>query len=97
MTEFGIGLAASANEWARGMWNMLNDGGVWGIPRCGLMYRKDEEAMKFVCFERMNWERGVPMTREELREAQDSDHANLVVVFKAIGVEVVDDSFAIRI
>jgi len=92
----GLGLDGSRG-WASNVWGMLTDGGVWGVPRCGLMYRKEEEAKRLVLYARMPWEEGMPMTREELIEFQTDDHEGIVRMFGSIGVEVVDDSFAIRI
>jgi hypothetical protein len=79
-------------EWATAMWNMLRDNGIWGIPRSGLMYRKDKERARLTLYERMPWMEGMPLTREELLAEQDSDHGGLVVLFAIIGVEVVDDT-----
>jgi hypothetical protein len=83
---------AEQEEWATTLWNMLRDNGIWGIPRSGLMYRKDKERARLTLYERMPWMEGMPLTREELREEQDSDHGGLVVLFAIIGVEVVDDT-----
>jgi hypothetical protein len=74
--------------WARNMWAMLADGGVWGVPRCGLMYRKDGNSL--VLYARMPWEEGMPMTEEELIEFQAWDHAGVTEMFAGIGVEVTE-------
>lgn len=72
------------------LWRMLLDGGHWGVPRSGLMYRKDEAAMQLVLFHRLPWEAEMPMTPEQLREQQDSDHAMNVEMFGMVGVTVID-------
>jgi hypothetical protein len=89
----GVGSIDGSGGWATKMWAMLSDGGVWGVPRCGLIYRKHEADMKFVLFSRMPWEEGMPMTREELSEFQADDHEGITRMFASIGVEVVDDSW----
>jgi hypothetical protein len=79
---------AEQTKWAESMWGMLADGGVWGVPRSGLMYRKDGNSL--VLYARMPWEEGMPLTREELQEQQDDDHRGIVVLFTVIGVEVTE-------
>jgi len=74
--------------WARNMWAMLKDGGVWGVPRSGLMYRKEDG--RLVLYTRMPWFTGLSVTPEILAERQDEDHAGIVALFKDIGVEVID-------
>lgn len=74
--------------WAQGLWDMIAEGGVWGVPRCGLMFRKQQG--KLVLTERMPWEEGMPLTAEDLREAQDWDVKGITETFAGIGVEVVD-------
>jgi hypothetical protein len=76
------------------MWAMLTDGGRWAVPRCGLMYRKDERTATFALYERMPHHPDMPCTAEELREAQDDDHRGIVVMFAVIGVTVTDETSA---
>ena len=73
-------------------WRMLNDGGIWGVPRSGLMYRKDAADARLVLYARMPWECEMPMSEAQLREQQDHDHANIVEMFSAIGIAVVDET-----
>ena len=71
---------------------MLADGGVWGVPRSGLMYRKDEAAMQLVLYARMPHDPEMPMTDAQLREQQDADHAMNVEMFGMVGITVTDES-----
>lgn len=76
---------------ARGLWDMLTDGGVWGVPRSGLMYQKDEAGSRFILVARMPWFEGLSCTDVELRESQDFDHAGITTMFALIGVKVVEE------
>jgi hypothetical protein len=85
-------MSATDTLWCRNVWQMLNDGGVWGVPRSGLMYRKDEAAMQLVLYARMPHDPEMPMTAAQLREQQDSDHEANREQFAVIGVTVTDES-----
>lgn len=74
------------------LWNSLTDGGVWGIPRCGLVYVKEAQEKRLVLIQRMPWEEGMPLFPEELRSHQDWDHERVVAMMNAIGVEVIEDA-----
>lgn len=76
-------------SFARNLWAMLAEEGVWGVPRSGLMYRKKNGQL--VLYARMPHHPQLPMTPLELHEQQDSDHAEIRVMFSTIGVEVVED------
>jgi hypothetical protein len=89
MSEMRFMPIDGAHGWASNLWNMISDGGIWGVPRCGLMYRKEEAAMQLVLFARMPWEEDMPGTPEALLSYQDQDHAGIRDMFAAIGVEVV--------
>jgi hypothetical protein len=75
---------------AKGVWNMLRDRGVWTVPRCGLIYQKREGENVLALIERMPWDEGMPLAAEELREFQDDDHEGIGQIFNAIGITVVD-------
>jgi hypothetical protein len=75
---------------ATGLWNMLSDGGVWTVPRCGLVYRKNEVERRLELIARMPWFSGMPIPREELQEFQADDHEGIVRLFSSIKVEVVE-------
>lgn len=74
------------------LWDSLADGGHWGIPRCGLLYRKDalNNTMRLVL--RAPWIEGLSISPEELVEAQDEDHQGITDMFAMIAIEVVDNT-----
>lgn len=83
----GIGMDGSRG-WATNLWDMLNDGGVYGIPRCGLVFRKNATAKQLTLIERMPWDPAMPFTADELFEAQEDDLQGMVMVMAGIGVTV---------
>jgi len=78
--------------WCQNVWDMLNDGGRWAVPRSGLTYRKDEAAMQLVLCSRMPWDPELPMTEEQLCEQQASDHRANVEMFGKAGITVIDET-----
>lgn len=74
------------------LWGSLTDGGIWGIPRCGLVYVKEAQERRLVLIQRMPWQEDMPCTAEELRESQDFDHERITAMMNAIGVEVIEDA-----
>lgn len=100
MRGFGVVGPTSAShlDWCRGIWAMISDGGVWAVPRSGLVFRKDEQARTWTLVERMPWleEMGeaarsgadVPPTAEDLRIYQDEDIEAIRQRFASIGIEV---------
>jgi hypothetical protein len=85
-----IGSIDGSGGFARGVWTMLRDGGVWTVPRCGLLYQKHEEEMKLALVSRLPWSEGMPFEPDELREFQDYDHEQIGKLFGSVGVEVVE-------
>ena len=73
-------------EWCRQMFRKLRDGGTWGIPRSGLMFRKQGRTL--VLYDEMPHDPAMPVTAAQLREQQDSDFEGTKVHFAAVGVEV---------
>ena len=82
----GIGVDGSRG-FASELWNMLNEGGVWGVPRSGLMFRK--EGMTFVLQARMPWDPEIPLSSEEWEDFQESDISGIATMMAAIGVTVI--------
>lgn len=76
--------------WCEGIWNMLKPGGVWAIPRSGLIFKKDAVSASFVLIERMPHIEGMPVTPEQLREIQDGDLLATRERFALMGVKVPD-------
>lgn len=82
--------------WCRAHYAMMNEGGVWGVPRSGLIFQKNDGALVLV--NRMPWTDelaqaaadglDVPATAEELRAYQDSDYELIRGRFEAAGITV---------
>lgn len=79
-------------DFGRSLWRMLGDGGTWGIPRSGLVYRKDQGNARLVLTARMPWEEGMPISEEQLREQQNADHQGIELMMSVVGVTVDDES-----
>ena len=74
--------------WATRMWDCIEDEGVWGIPRSGLVFRKNAAAKQLTLVMRMPWFEGLSVNPDELNEMQEDEIQNLVRVFASIGVTV---------
>jgi hypothetical protein len=72
--------------WCSDLFESLAEGGVWGVPRSGLVFRKDDGAL--VLIEQMPHFPGMPMTAAELTDAQDADFAAIRREFERAGVPV---------
>jgi len=71
------------------MFALLADGGVWGVPRSGVLWRKEDG--KLVLDELMPWmpEMEGTITREQLKKQQDREIRACRIHFEAAGVTVV--------
>jgi hypothetical protein len=74
--------------WCRSFFDMLSDGGVWGVPRSAVMFQKRGE--KLVLIDRMPYDPAMPITERELREQQDAELAVVSEWFGKAGIEVLD-------
>ena len=73
-------------EWSRRHFATMKDGGVWGVPRSGLIFqRRDGE---LVLIDRMPHTEEMPVTPEQLAEQQRSDIAVITAHFGAAGIVV---------
>lgn len=77
-------------RWCANLFAMLKDGGAWGVPRSGLIYRKRGNALVLV--ERMPHVAGMPITAAQLAEQQQSDADSTREHFTAAGIEVKDET-----
>ena len=75
-------------EWCWQQWNLLNDGGVWGIPRSGLVFQKNAKAKKLVLINQMPHISGLPLTPIELKEQQEGEFRSVRENFAGIGIKV---------
>lgn len=73
------------------LFDMVRVGGIWGVPRSGLVYRRDNDTT-LTLIERMPWmpEMEGTITAEQLAEQQQSDHDGMVAHLGAAGVTVND-------
>ena len=81
----------TSREFAQNLWEMLNDGGLWAIPRVGLTYRKDLAGKRMVLFHRMPWFEGLSVSPEELAYRQDVDAQGVREMFFTIGIDVEEE------
>ncbi len=86
-------------EWSRGLLATLNTGGVWCVPRSGLIFTKTgEKSMELRVLMPFSPEmayaadegRDAPGTEEDLLEWQMVDYRCIAERFRAAGIEVSD-------
>jgi len=85
MERHGFGIDGSRG-WASAMWSMLNEGGIWGVPRSGLVLRK--EGNLFIVQDRMPWVPIMPWSEAEWLQMQEDEIKDLTAMFAGIGVTV---------
>jgi hypothetical protein len=85
MEGHGFGIDGSRG-FASSLWSMLNEGGVWAVPRSGLVLRK--EGTLFIVQDRMPWIPVMPWTEAEWLELQADEIRDLTTMFAGIGVTV---------
>jgi hypothetical protein len=73
-------------EWSRRQFAMMKDGGVWGVPRSGLIFQRQGNELALI--NRMPHAEEMPVTPEQLAEQQRSDIAVITAHFGAAGVVV---------
>lgn len=78
--------------WCQGLWNSLNDGGVWMLPRSGLIFEVDKTKNRLLLKQRIPHRAEMPFTEEELLEQQDEEVAAARERFSQFGVEVLDNT-----
>ena len=78
--------------WLARQWDMVRDGGVWAIPRSGIVLLKREEERSWVVSVRMPWmpEMEGVVTEEELREQQDAELEGIRARYEVLGIAVVE-------
>jgi len=79
-------------DWCEHFWNMINDGGIWAVPRSGLMFRKDETRSALVLYDRMPHHEDMEITAYQLRAIQDGDLRAIRDRFSELGILVVDET-----
>lgn len=76
--------------WSRNLFDALNDGGTWGVPRSGLIFTKRGE--EFVLTARMPWMEGMPITAAQVDEQQLSDFEAIRRHMADAGITVTDET-----
>jgi hypothetical protein len=75
-------------QWSRNLFAGLSDGGVWAVPRCGLLFTKRGNELHLTA--RMPHDPKMPISASELCENQDSTFGDVKAHFGAAGIAVVD-------
>lgn len=73
-------------EWSRWHFNMMKDGGTWGVPRSGLLYVK--RGNHLVLTTRMPYDPAMPITKKQLDKQQRADIKIIKQHFEAAGIVV---------
>lgn len=73
------------------IFRMIRVGGVWAIPRSGLVFQRTGiDTLTLTA--RMPHEEGMPVTREQLREQQESEYQGTLEHMQAAGITVTDST-----
>lgn len=78
--------------WCSQLWESIRDGGVWAIPRTGLIFQKRVNPPRLVLTNRMPYHPAMECTPEDLQESQNSDLIATRERFWLLGVSVVDET-----
>jgi hypothetical protein len=72
--------------WCTQMYRMLREGGVWGIPRNGLVFQKQGDGL--VLISKMPHVEGMEPSPEELAAYQEDEYRLIKDHFEAAGIPV---------
>lgn len=73
-------------EWSRMQFTMLADGGVWAIPRSGIVFQRRGDELHL--HEVMPWSADMPISEAQLKEQQDDEFEAVKTHFEAAGIPV---------
>lgn len=73
-------------RWCRQTFDMMAEGGVWGIPRSGLVFQRIGD--KLVLKDAMPWSAEMPITADELEAMQLREFEETKEHFAAAGITV---------
>jgi hypothetical protein len=76
-------------EWCRRQVNMIRVGGVWGIPRSGLIFTRTGED-ELTLTQRMPWIDGMPITPDQLADQQQDEYDETARHMRAAGITMID-------
>jgi hypothetical protein len=88
---FGLGADKGYVQWHRTLFDSLRIGGVWGIPRCGLVFTRTGEA-SFALTDVMPHDPAMPITAAELLAQQGDDYAGVKLYMTQAGITVTDST-----
>ena len=74
-------------QWCQNLFASLADDGVWGVPRSGLVFKKQGKAL--VLIEQMPFIEGMPLSPPELVKYQDGDFTCIQRTFAEAGIPVI--------
>jgi hypothetical protein len=86
MTVLNDNLDPDGVAWCKKLLNSLNDHGVWGVPRSGLMFQRQGDML--VLIDRMPYMDGMPVTPAQLVAQQDAEFELTRRYFAAAGITV---------
>ena len=72
--------------WCRTTFDMIKDGGSWGVPRSGLMFQRQGDTLMLLGV--MPHEDGMPISAAELTDQQDAEYRAIRRHFEAAGIKV---------
>ena len=82
----GKGIIEQHVRWCRHLFDSLAEGGVWGVPRSGLVFTR--RGGELVLTEQMPWTAEMPITEAELAEQQADEFDSVKAHFGAAGIAV---------
>jgi len=76
--------------WCRNHFDSLREGGAWGFPNAGFVFRKRGD--KFILTDRMPWDPKFPMNKAAWSRHQRRWLESTIEHFAAAGIEIIDES-----
>jgi hypothetical protein len=77
-------------RWCRSLFDSIAEGGVWGVPRSGLVFTKRDGELVLTVL--MPWSAEMPITEAELAEQQEDEFQSVKAHFAAAGITVTRES-----
>jgi hypothetical protein len=75
-------------EWSRRHFALMGDGGMWGVPRSGLIFRRAGDFLILHAVMPYMEEMVGTVTPEQLHEQQVAEYETIAAYFEAAGVPV---------
>jgi len=77
-------------DWCARMFDLIQEGGVWGVPRSGLIFTKLTNPPTLQLTDRMPHDPTMQLSAGELREMQNADLAQIREEFALAGITVTE-------